>query len=110
MPASPTADDRRDALEALLRQRKASERLVAEVMAAARAWVKAAGRESATPKAPAGRKPPAVHFAVPRATGVFAACREYQPGTRWALDDDPAEVDCGHCRKTPAWREAAGAS
>lgn len=111
------ASDRREELEAFLWQhvapaftgRRQGAALVAKVMDLSDACVKAV-HPPRVPK-PAGppdpKKPPAVHYAT---TGSGRpACR---PGD-WlsvqgrAVDADPQAVTCGHCRKNPAWQEAA---
>ncbi len=109
------AEDRREELEAFLWQhvapafadRRLGAALVAKVMDLSDACVKAV-RPPRAPKSPAGpEKPPAVHYAIaPRGN---PACRpgDWLPPANWAVTADAQAVTCGHCRKTPAWQEAA---
>jgi hypothetical protein len=108
------AGDRREELEALLWREKIPAPLVAEVLASADAYAKAF-RPAAPEKPPVPRKPPvptaggpaAVHYAA-GARGL-PACRpgDWVAVQGWAVTVAVEFVTCGHCRKTPAWQEAA---
>jgi hypothetical protein len=113
-PLTAAAGDRREELEALLWREKVPAPLVAKILAGADAYAKAF-RPAAPEKPPVPRKPPlptaggpaAVHYTAGRGR---AACRPGDPlsARGWAVSADAQAVTCGHCRKTPAWQEAAG--
>jgi hypothetical protein len=101
------AEDRREDLEAILWRLGHAPEIVTEVMRAARAYARAAVRDSREPKAPAAEKVPVVHLASVRGR---SACRPHDPPAfGWKTAGAAGDVTCQHCRKTPAWRDAAGA-
>lgn len=103
------AEDRREDLEALLWKHRVPPLLVAKILVAADAYAKAS-RPRGPKKPPEPKKPPAVHYAA--AGSEYTAClpSERWSSTRLVSTVDPQDVTCQRCRKTPAWREAGGAS
>jgi hypothetical protein len=102
------AGERREDLEALLWREKVPAPLVELILGAADAYAKAfRPRAPRKPPAPTAGGPSAVHYA-PAGSG-HAACQPGGPlsSRNWAVTGDAQAVDCGHCRKTPAWQEAA---
>ena len=103
------AEDRREELEAEIRRRVRGipPAVLGAIMASADAYAKAAVRAAREPR-PSVPQPPAVHLA---AAGARSACRPHDlPSHNWATTQDPADVTCGHCRKTPAWSDATMAA
>ena len=102
------AEDRREELEGLLWREGIPAPVVAEILASADAYAKAfRPRGPGKPPVPTAGGPSAVHYA-PAGSG-HAACRPGDPlsARNWAVTGDAQDVNCGHCRKTPAWQEAA---
>jgi hypothetical protein len=103
-----SARARREELEALCWRNSLPAPLVAEILAAADAYVKASRPRA--PKKPAEpKKPPAVHHAV-EGRG-HPACRPHDPfsSRNWAVSGDVRDVTCGHCLKISARQEAGAA-
>lgn len=115
------AEDRRDELEALLlrfatlvfpadtaRQGAFAD----EVLKAADAYADAKRRPPRKPGTPSA-KSPAVHYALTYSGGIVRpACRPHRhsgPVGDRKLTATVKSVTCGHCRKTPAWQQAASA-
>lgn len=109
------AEERQEELEAVIRRQltnitkrpHTANECTDAILKAADAYAKASRprppRELAEPKLPA------VHYAVP--DGGNPACRPYdfRSARHWKVTRDLKAVTCGHCRKTPAWLEAAKA-
>lgn len=105
----PTAEERREELEALLWQHKAPPALVAKILAAADAYAKAS-RPPVPKKLAKPKKPPAVHYRLPK--NGRPSCRAHafmSTVTGWAVTPDTAAVTCEHCRKSSPWQQAAEA-
>lgn len=102
------AEDRHEELEALLWRNGVPAPLVAEILAAAGAYAKAAARAPKKPAEP--RKPPAVHYAL--AGRGHPACRPFDllSARNWAVSGDLKAVTCGHCRKIFARQEKGEAA
>ena len=102
------ASDRREELEAVCWRNNLPAPLVAEILAAAGAYAKAASRAPKKPAEP--RKPPAVHYAL--AGRGRPACRPYDQfsAMNWAVSGDLEAVTCGHCVRIFARPEAGEAA